>query len=310
MDEKFQAAEKEYFILRGKLQTKHITREQFETALKEQMVQDAQGRYWILGIDSGKWYVHDGNEWVQSEPPAGGDVPALSPTRPPSAPSLARKSSRLPVIAVVGCLAILCLSVAGIGLYIYFNPRTPRPTLVVIPPPTSLVEVSTPISALTPTREAIVDAVPTSTSEPTATSVPPTDTPIPPPTVPPTLAFAPGFYITALRTNPAKPVLRQDVFFDVRFLNATGGPRSYRWLIYIFKSDPTQQKNSLGETPSFPFTFPSGTGEIEIGTWRLGGGGGCQDFVARVAWLDDNKRPTTFTKPDGQMFEQPFSVCP
>lgn len=310
MDEKFQKAEQEYFNLRSKLETGHITRDQFDTALREQMVQDEQGRYWILGIDSGKWYVHDGNDWVQSEPPREGNPP-LSPTAPQIAPpASAHKSNRLPIIAAVGCLAIICLSILGVGLYVFFRPSSPRPTLVVAPPSTALVELSTPNTITTPTRESIADAVATSTSEPTATSLPPTDTPIPVPTASPTSTFPPGFYITALRTNPPKPVRRQDFFFNVRFLNATGGARSYRWLVYIYRSDPSQQKNSLGETPSFPFTFPAGTGEIEIGTWRLTGAGGCEDFVARVAWLDDNKRPTMFTKPDGQLFEQSFAVCP
>jgi hypothetical protein len=29
-----------------------------------------EGRYWMLGADSGKWYVHDGQTWVEAAPPA------------------------------------------------------------------------------------------------------------------------------------------------------------------------------------------------------------------------------------------------
>ena len=287
MDEKFQKAEQEYFILRGKLQTGHITREEFEAALKEQMAQDAQCRYWILGINSGKWYVHDGKDWVQSEPPNASDAPIVAPTPPIAPPAPTRKSNRLPIIAALGCLAIICLTVAGVGACIFFKPGAPRSTLAAFAPTSGVIILTPTFSAITTsTRESIADAVPTA---------------------PPTPAFPPGFYITAIRTNPPKPIRRQDVLFDVRFLNTTGGGRSYRWLVYVYKPD---QKNSLGETPSSPFTFPPGTGEAEIGTWRLTGAGGCEDFIARVAWLDDNKRPTLFTKPDGQVFEQPFQVCP
>lgn len=313
MDEKFRRAEEEYLVLRGKLEASRITRDEFEAALKAQMVTDDQGRYWTLGIDSGKWYVHDGKDWVRADP--GTSVAPIEPVAPTASaptppPAASRRSNRLPIIAVIGCLAIICLAVVAGGAYLVLNPAAPRPTLAAGAVSPVIATPFLPVIT-TPTREPVVaDTVPTSTSEPTATPIPPTDTPNPIPTATTAPAFPPGFYITALRTNPPKPARRQDFFFTVRFLNTTGTTRSYRWLVYIYRSDPSQQRNSLGETPAFPFTFPTGTGEIEIGTWRLTGAGGCEDFVARVASLDDNRRPTFFTKPDGQQFEQSFTVCP
>lgn len=312
MDEKFRRAEDEYFILRGKLEASRITRDEFEAALKAQMVTDSQGRYWTLGIDSGKWYMHDGKDWVRADP---GAIPApvepIAPTAnapiPPTTPS--RKSNRLPIVAAIGCLAIICLmAVAGIA-YVVLNPGAPRPTLAASAPSAPLATPFLPVIT-TPTSEQINNAVPTSTSEPTATPVPPTDTPNPIPTATTAPSFPPGFYIIALQTNPPKPIRGQDTTFLVRFLNTTGSPRTYRWLVYIYRSDPSQQKNALGETPSYPFTFPNGTGVVEIFSWKVSKTGGCEDFVARPAWLDDNKRPTMFTKPDGQIFEQPFTICP
>jgi hypothetical protein len=64
----FQRAQDEYFRLRGLLVVGRITTAQFEAQLRELMVQDARGRYWILGADSGKWFVHDGNNWVEGQP--------------------------------------------------------------------------------------------------------------------------------------------------------------------------------------------------------------------------------------------------
>ena len=74
-NDQFRQAEDQYFLLKGQLETGRITREQFDAALKELMIQDAQGRYWMIGADSGKWYVHDGSAWVEASPP--------SPPRPP-----------------------------------------------------------------------------------------------------------------------------------------------------------------------------------------------------------------------------------
>lgn len=64
----FRQAEDSYLRLKGQLAIGRMTREQFDAALKELMVQDAQGRYWMLGADSGKWYVYDGKSWVESNP--------------------------------------------------------------------------------------------------------------------------------------------------------------------------------------------------------------------------------------------------
>jgi hypothetical protein len=64
----FKKAEDEYFRLKGRLAAGRITREEFDAALKDLMTQDAQGRYWMLGADSGKWYVHDGQSWLEGQP--------------------------------------------------------------------------------------------------------------------------------------------------------------------------------------------------------------------------------------------------
>ncbi len=64
----FQRAEDEYFKLKGQATMGRITHEQFEAKLRELMVQDTQGRYWMIGADTGKWYVHNGQAWVEAQP--------------------------------------------------------------------------------------------------------------------------------------------------------------------------------------------------------------------------------------------------
>src|SRR5262245_44389283 len=87
--EKFWAAEDAYFMLRGQFDTGRISQQQFEEKLRAQMVQDARGRYWMLGADSGKWYFYDGQNWVQGDPLAGAAPLSATPRRTPANPATA-----------------------------------------------------------------------------------------------------------------------------------------------------------------------------------------------------------------------------
>ncbi|MBI4672563.1 MAG: hypothetical protein HY741_12970 [Chloroflexi bacterium] len=89
-DKQFTKVEEEYFRLKGKLAAGRITREQFDAALKSLMFQDAQGRWWMMGADSGKWFVHDGQTWVEAEPYA---VSSPAPMPPPELPERGRPPS-------------------------------------------------------------------------------------------------------------------------------------------------------------------------------------------------------------------------
>jgi hypothetical protein len=111
--EQFQRAEDEYFRLKGQLTTGHITLEQFEAAIKNLMVQDAQGRYWALGPDTSKWHVHDGTTWVEAQPTSpssssdmsGGAGERLAPPR---------KSNTALWIAGCGCALMILLGVIAV----------------------------------------------------------------------------------------------------------------------------------------------------------------------------------------------------
>ena len=78
----FKNAEEQFFRLKGQLGVGRITRAQFEDALKELMVQDAQGRYWMLYTDSGVWHMYDGQKWIAATPPTSTPVtPTTLPER-------------------------------------------------------------------------------------------------------------------------------------------------------------------------------------------------------------------------------------
>jgi WD40 repeat protein len=73
----FQQAEDEYFRRRGQLAAGRITAEQFNASLKGLMVEH-EGSYWMLGAKSGKWYMHDGQDWLEADPPTASPTAAAS----------------------------------------------------------------------------------------------------------------------------------------------------------------------------------------------------------------------------------------
>ena len=320
-NERYKEAENEYFRLKGQFSLGRITRQQFDAALKELMFQDAQGRNWILGADNGKWYVHDGRIWVEANPYAatGQSIPpGYGTSLPPRGPDRGKM-----VAAGIGGAIALCLC-ASIGILIatstgflrispasrnlsaanptafFFPPITPLPIqTIAFVPTTSTASFAVPATLgpspiATPTVTATLELSPTATSTATAT---------------PTPTVAPGLYVTNLRLEPSAPKRREDVGFYVTYLNATGADQNYRWLVYIYR--PDNSRHAFGETPKNVTTIPTGSIEQKAqGTWKLTGGGDCENFIARVAWIDANNQSISFSTSDGRVFEFPFSVCP
>jgi membrane peptidoglycan carboxypeptidase len=55
--------------LRQQYQAGQITRQQLQDQLRQQMVLDDAGRWWMLGLESNKWYRFDGKDWIPDNPP-------------------------------------------------------------------------------------------------------------------------------------------------------------------------------------------------------------------------------------------------
>ncbi|HEX9075200.1 MAG TPA: hypothetical protein VF932_05445 [Anaerolineae bacterium] len=78
----FQEAEKAYQDLRAQYSAGKLSNTDFEAEVSKLKVQDADGRWWQIGVQSGDWYVHDGQKWSKSRPPAPGTM-AAQPAAPP-----------------------------------------------------------------------------------------------------------------------------------------------------------------------------------------------------------------------------------
>jgi len=86
-DNPFKKSEDEYFVLRGKRELGRITPAEFEAALHDLMLEDTQGRNWMLGVDSGKWFVHGGQSWVEADPySVGAEGKRIASSRPTTLP--------------------------------------------------------------------------------------------------------------------------------------------------------------------------------------------------------------------------------
>ena len=53
--------------LREKFHHGELDAEAFEEQVNSMVYKDEKGRYWQIGVESGKWYYYDGEKWVQDE---------------------------------------------------------------------------------------------------------------------------------------------------------------------------------------------------------------------------------------------------
>jgi hypothetical protein len=103
--EHFRQVESEYFRLRGQLAAGRLTQQQFEAALQPLMFQDDEGRYWMIGVESGQWHMFDGRQWVQRMPPVPITTTAPLPAMAQPAPALVQSAP--PVISTHARLSVL-----------------------------------------------------------------------------------------------------------------------------------------------------------------------------------------------------------
>jgi hypothetical protein len=75
----FQDAEKTYRDLKQQHAAGKLTDEDFEAQVAKLSHQDAQGHWWQLGVETGEWYMHDGEKWNMAKPPPAPVAPAAPP---------------------------------------------------------------------------------------------------------------------------------------------------------------------------------------------------------------------------------------
>jgi hypothetical protein len=81
----FPEVEREVAKLRQDLAASRLTEEQFKAHLREMMVEDEEGNWWMVGYETGEWYRHDGTDWVPNQPP--GRVTAMPVSSLPARPA-------------------------------------------------------------------------------------------------------------------------------------------------------------------------------------------------------------------------------
>ncbi|MEE8163357.1 MAG: zinc-ribbon domain-containing protein, partial [Anaerolineae bacterium] len=200
--------ESKYYELKGKHAGGLLGDEEFQAEVEKLSLQDEQGRWWMIGAKTGRWYVSQEGEWVQQEPPraapericpdCGASVeegavfcgscgyslvaepalPAHVPPPPPgpklpitTAPAVAKRPHRGLLIGVMALLFLLCLGGIALGAYEYLSPTKPISTRLVglVRRPTlGLGPTSTP--TITPAARAA--AAPTYAPTPTPSATP------------------------------------------------------------------------------------------------------------------------------------------
>lgn len=65
----FAQVEQQISKLRQELETGRLTEEECKAQMRELMVEDEQGNWWMVGYETGEWYRHDGDDWGRADPP-------------------------------------------------------------------------------------------------------------------------------------------------------------------------------------------------------------------------------------------------
>jgi hypothetical protein len=111
----FAGVKEEFGRLKAQFDAHALSEAQFKARLQELMVQDAQGRWWMIGYETGQWYVHDGQHWNPGQPDVGGPMNAQSAEAAKKATAGARNMRLIGLIALIAGAIWSCL--AGIGYY-------------------------------------------------------------------------------------------------------------------------------------------------------------------------------------------------
>jgi len=106
MSSSFREVETAFLTLRRQFREKEISRREFIDRLKKLRLKDGQGRFWMIGAKSGKWYFFDGRDWIPSDPPSEdsgrGICPSCGQENEEGAETCARCGESLKVKETVG----------------------------------------------------------------------------------------------------------------------------------------------------------------------------------------------------------------
>ena len=64
----FADVERQVEVLRRQVAGGLLTEEDCKARMRDLMVEDSEGNWWMVGYETGEWYRHDGTGWVQAVP--------------------------------------------------------------------------------------------------------------------------------------------------------------------------------------------------------------------------------------------------
>jgi len=70
MTDPFREAEATFGRLRERFLDKKISSQEFSDSLKQLRIKDESGRFWVIGAQSGLWYVYEHGQWIEAKPPS------------------------------------------------------------------------------------------------------------------------------------------------------------------------------------------------------------------------------------------------
>lgn len=70
MADQFREAEATFTRLREKFRDQKISPQEFADSLKQLRIKDDEGRFWVIGARSGKWYAFEHGAWIEAKPPS------------------------------------------------------------------------------------------------------------------------------------------------------------------------------------------------------------------------------------------------
>ncbi len=345
----FQDADKTYKDLRAQHAAGKLSDADFEGEVAKLRLQDAQGRWWQVGVQTGEWYMHDGQKWNKAKPPttpAPGAEPSASPEGAAQKP---QRSSVLParlfsaapagrgggmppaaLIVIIAVVALIGVSIL-VGGYLFISgalggnstaraTNTPTRSLAVLPSPvipTITLAPPTDTPQPPPTIAVTTDVTPTrtpATAKPTATKKPAGTPPTAGPTATATPNLPPGVYVTKLETDPPIANIGDTVGFKAAFFNNTGSVQTFKkWFVRVFQDPEQTQGDSAYKTSygeSLKFDVNVATGTSTVTTPpHANFGTGRCNYVAIPYYTDTNEIAVQFQKPGGGGLYFSFSVC-
>ncbi len=285
----FQEAERAYHDLRAQYAAQKLTSKEFEDQVAKLKLQDAEGRWWQIGVQSGEWYVHDGQKWTKSKPPmpvAATVAPSASPedsaappvaaaaAPPPNQPTgrsrvmprffsaaPAGRNGGLPTPVLIGIIAVVAL--LGIGIIIA--------AFMFV---SGNLAGNTTTKTQTPVRTAVAQSSP---SVPTLPPPPATSVPIVVPTVPglvptATVAITPttAVTVTTAPTKPAGPTATKKPTSPTATATATAtkAPQVAPG-IYVTKLVLDPPAPNFGDAIGFKVTLLNSTGQGQTYRWLV-----------------------------------------